>query len=542
MEGGVSEACSKRRKVACDEIDGSGEEFSCFVPVPKDTPVEYEPFEDRGTKSTASWRRRQSNKWLLCGKRVEGNGQVVELYKCLDPSSKIVTRKRKLCIFVDVNGNCARVVRGASTFCIAHGGGKRCKIEGCSSGAEGENGSMLCKRHGGGRRCKIEACTSSARGGSMYCISHGGGRRCGQPGCSKAAVGSTLFCVSHGGGKRCKFPVGCNKGAQGSTGFCRVHGGGKRCQLQGCLRSAAGTSKLCIRHGGGKRCQYGACGKSAQGETLYCKAHGGGRRCDVNGCTKSAQGGTSFCKLHGCGQLCNFPGCDKSARVGGGAELCIRHGGGKRCALDGCEKSAVGSTLFCIAHGGGRRCIFAMCTKSARGGSNFCRAHGTEERRLCANLSNAEKSAKLAEIKAQHEAEMGILKEATSPIKTEMAQMGLAPLALDTISLDTAACRADLICQNQPRAVSEPFGFGTGQSKDLIFRPNFLQHTRNNSGHVPPGLSSMVENISNTAFDNLVPGIHTTYASPINALGNRLDVPAYMPSAYYKHFVSDYIK
>ena len=73
--------------------------------------------------------------------------------------------------------------------------------------------------HGGGKRCKIDGCHKSAVGGSLYCTGHGGGKRCSVPGCDKSAQSSTKFCVKHGGGKKCQFE-GCKKVARGKTLFC----------------------------------------------------------------------------------------------------------------------------------------------------------------------------------------------------------------------------------------------------------------------------------------------------------------------------------
>ena len=73
--------------------------------------------------------------------------------------------------------------------------------------------------HGGGKRCKLDGCHKSAVGGSLYCTGHGGGKRCSVLGCDKSAQSSTKFCVKHGGGKKCSFE-GCKKVARGRTLFC----------------------------------------------------------------------------------------------------------------------------------------------------------------------------------------------------------------------------------------------------------------------------------------------------------------------------------
>uniref|UniRef100_A0A3Q7HIB6 WRKY19-like zinc finger domain-containing protein n=1 Tax=Solanum lycopersicum TaxID=4081 RepID=A0A3Q7HIB6_SOLLC len=224
-----------------------------------------------------------------------------------DPSSSIVTNQNssvtctsgtkkqqrnsviKQCQFKD----CVKGARGASGFCIAHGGGRRCQKPDCHKGAEGRT--AFCKAHGGGRRCKFLDCTKSAEGRTgFWWGSHGGGRRCQYPQCSKGAQGSTMFCKGHGGGKRCTFE-GCNKGAEGSTPFCKGHGGGKRCSFEGggiCPKSVHGGTLFCVKHGGGKRCAVPECSKSARGKFIDC--------------TKSAQGSTDFCKAHGSGKRCSW--------------------------------------------------------------------------------------------------------------------------------------------------------------------------------------------------------------------------------------------
>lgn len=273
---------------------------------------------------------------------------------------------------------CNKGARGATGFCIGHGGGQRCQKPGCTKGAESRT--AYCKAHGGGKRCNQLGCTKSAEGKTEHCIAHGGGRRCVYPsGCSKAARGKSGLCIKHGGGKRCKVD-GCTRSAEGRVGLCISHGGGRRCQFQNCLKGAQGSTVFCKAHGGGKRCIFVGCTKGAEGSTPLCKGHGGGKRCLYEGggiCSKSVHGGTSFCVAHGGGKRCAIPGCTKSAR--GRTDCCVRHGGGKRCRIESCGKSAQGSTDFCKAHGGGKRCNWGggICEKFARGKSGLCAAHSS---------------------------------------------------------------------------------------------------------------------------------------------------------------------
>nr|GMD10495.1 WRKY transcription factor 19 [Ipomoea batatas] len=280
---------------------------------------------------------------------------------------------------------CLKGARGASGFCIAHGGGRRCQKHGCHKGAEGRT--AFCKAHGGGRRCEFLGCTKSAEGRTDFCIAHGGGRRCSHGGCTRAARGKSGLCIRHGGGKRCQ-KENCTKSAEGLSGLCISHGGGRRCQYPQCTKGAQGSTTFCKAHGGGKRCTFEGCTKGAEGSTSFCKGHGGGKRCSFQGggiCTKSVHGGTLFCVAHGGGKRCAVPECTKSAR--GRTDFCVRHGGGKRCQFEGCGKSAQGSTDFCKAHGGGKRCYWGQpssefgkgeipCNSFARGKTGLCASHG----------------------------------------------------------------------------------------------------------------------------------------------------------------------
>jgi hypothetical protein len=55
----------------------------------------------------------------------------------------------------------------------------------------------------GSRKCEYEDCDKCAQGSTKFCIKHGGGRRCTVEGCNKGARDKN-FCAGHGGGKRLK--------------------------------------------------------------------------------------------------------------------------------------------------------------------------------------------------------------------------------------------------------------------------------------------------------------------------------------------------
>ena len=120
---------------------------------------------------------------------------------------------------------------------------------------KGEMGRVFCVKHGGGFRCSVEGCSRSAIGGGSgerKCGQHGGGKRCEQQGCPKLAVadnnGNSKFCTAHGGGKRCRYP-GCNNSALKRTNrtLCLSHAdalppGGKRDEFPAAAAAAAAAA------------------------------------------------------------------------------------------------------------------------------------------------------------------------------------------------------------------------------------------------------------------------------------------------------------
>ncbi|CCI45115.1 unnamed protein product [Albugo candida] len=126
---------------------------------------------------------------------------VMSMVVVVDVNNSIAPRVRKKEDFVSLTAVAIDAVCGivkvahAKTggFCIAHGGGKRCSVEGCKSSAQRIG---LCKAHGGGRKCNEANCHNSAvsRG---KCIAHGGGKRCATEGCNTTARKGG-FCFAHG--------------------------------------------------------------------------------------------------------------------------------------------------------------------------------------------------------------------------------------------------------------------------------------------------------------------------------------------------------
>ncbi len=100
------------------------------------------------------------------------------------------------------------------------------------------------------RGCTIIGCKKGARGATNFCTAHGGGKRCQQGDCTQSARGATNFCTAHGGGKRCQ-QGDCTQSARGATKFCYAHGGGNRCQQRNCTQGALGATNFCSAHAEG---------------------------------------------------------------------------------------------------------------------------------------------------------------------------------------------------------------------------------------------------------------------------------------------------
>jgi hypothetical protein len=148
-----------------------------------------------------------------------------------------------------------------------------------------------------GRKCHKAGCSKCAQGATKYCIAHGGGRRCIVEGCTKGARDKS-FCAAHGGGKRCCVE-GCIKSAVGGSSLCTGHGGGKRCQMAGCSKSAQSSTMYCVRHGGGRKCSVESCAKVARGRTNFCAGHADRMLCVIDGCVyKAMPEGGGLCKFH----------------------------------------------------------------------------------------------------------------------------------------------------------------------------------------------------------------------------------------------------
>ena len=309
---------------------------------------------------------------------------------------------------------CVRYATDNSSFCVAHGGGKRCQYASCSKPAE--RSSNLCVAHGTGKRCQLVGCLKAARAATPFCVGHGGGKQCLYTGCHTAARGSNQYCIAHGGGKRCRH-LSCNKSAQGRTDLCITHGGGECVPVPDPVSSAphaitptvfavympstAGMNHLSTA------VARALARRHALKETVYTRGvhfvdvshthaltigRAGnrfvtGKRCKYTGCPKATHCNGTYCRIHGvlvalAGEV-GVPAAEAGAALAeeaaSEAAAAARGRAARRCQNPGCNKLARGSTQNCIAHGGGRRCKQAGCAKSAQGTTHYCVAHGGGE-------------------------------------------------------------------------------------------------------------------------------------------------------------------
>lgn len=218
---------------------------------------------------------------------------------------------------------------------------KSCTMDGCNKGAV-SNG--RCRGHGGGRRCKAEGCTRSAQSSN------------------------DARCYAHGGGPRCRVR-GCVKGAQ-SRGLCKAHVGGVRCELEGCLKSAIGNG-ICRRHGREVKCECpggitnwtlgsGLCLKHSQDNQGTRQSTCGVRAMENDSSThvditteehediamevsRAEAISSDFVAVH-----CYVEG---SSTVAENKGRCRSHSVKQRCNYpDGCRNIASMNSLFCLTH------------------------------------------------------------------------------------------------------------------------------------------------------------------------------------------------
>ena len=98
-------------------------------------------------------------------------------------------------------------------------GRRLCEEEGCSKGARGSTG--FCKAHGGGRRCQHEGCTTAATTGGTLQAARRIARRMAEAARRRAVPNRTkveqAIARRMARGKRCQ-EEGCTKSDQGGAG------------------------------------------------------------------------------------------------------------------------------------------------------------------------------------------------------------------------------------------------------------------------------------------------------------------------------------
>ncbi|KAE8999327.1 hypothetical protein PR003_g20277 [Phytophthora rubi] len=106
---------------------------------------------------------------------------------------------------------------------------RMCKVAGCTKYIVQMG---RCCRHGGGKKCLVDGCFTGAKHRGLcwntnakargLCWSHGGGTRCQHSGCTKVTI-SKGFCWAHGGGKRCLVSDCIKPAFERTHNFCQMH-------------------------------------------------------------------------------------------------------------------------------------------------------------------------------------------------------------------------------------------------------------------------------------------------------------------------------
>lgn len=237
--------------------------------------------------------------------------------------------------------------------CIAHGGGRRCAVRGCTRQSADSRRNLatpgFCKAHGGGRRCIVKGCSTSARTPSEYCRKHQRGtpeeqsgapvhrRKCDdESGCEKFAQHGTHYCIAHFRFGSCVEP-GCIERAPA-----RVDGKSK-CYLHGSTYPFSQTRWASLQRARSQKPTSGSDPSASQAKRRRTER----QRCVVDGCTRFARE-------------------SKSGR-------CIGHGGGRRCTTSGCSKSAIDKFGKCATHSEFKQCQVQGCPKVGR--PKYCQSH-----------------------------------------------------------------------------------------------------------------------------------------------------------------------
>uniref|UniRef100_A0ACD6A2V2 Uncharacterized protein n=1 Tax=Avena sativa TaxID=4498 RepID=A0ACD6A2V2_AVESA len=182
-----------------------------------------------------------------------GDSGISVMGKVCDGAASVGTDVLDDEVLMSTYQECSKTFQGNTMDGKVHdSGSKGCTVEGCTNGLH--RGTALCIFHNSRphkRCCAVTGCTKTACEGSQgrtdHCVKHGGGKRCKYDGCGKGAQGNTDSCIAHGGGRRCKFQ-GCRKSAQGRCDYCIRHGGGRRCKFPGCSASATCGTDFCYKH------------------------------------------------------------------------------------------------------------------------------------------------------------------------------------------------------------------------------------------------------------------------------------------------------
>ena len=188
------------------------------------------------------------------------------------------------------SGRCRGLVAGRAGDTPTH---RRCEREGCLKAAV--DAFRFCKAHGGGKRCTMEGCNKSAQGGgSAHCITHGGGRRCTEVRRPIVSGGRVLE-LSVSVERTQRTPISLwrqnvlsegRRGVEGRRKSIRAASVVRVCRTMRCARPHLVCSMhpeltLCCvvflgRGGGGLGGMQEGCSKRAmQGAAMRCQEHGG---------------------------------------------------------------------------------------------------------------------------------------------------------------------------------------------------------------------------------------------------------------------------
>ena len=240
---------------------------------------------------------------------------------------------------------------------------------------------------------QVNGCERGARDRN-FCAAHGGGRRCSVEGCGKAAV-RQLLCPfllppkNTRAQNRCSFlllPVKISLSIRPNAQpppLCRLE---KLASARPTVEESAALQKVRLRLRCWSQQPRGVAAAHGRASVVVACVTPPRLRVHAAGCTKSAQSSTQFCVRHGGGRKCMVEGCSKVGKRRTARSLSPRP---RRtefevCALNMCAMLVFWCVRWTGMFGVGWR---ALVFQVSRGTTKLCASHAKTPRCACGHIA-----------------------------------------------------------------------------------------------------------------------------------------------------------